>query len=128
MTINAQGSANSEDVDGNKGLDLRGGRSQVDIPHPERYGHRDASVLTGRIAALAFEVSEGGLFRSFDQSGPGKCRLHAHVMSGEIFFAEATKNWTFCADRFLILDGICLGMRLSLFQSSFLVESKIRHE
>lgn len=73
-----------EDVEGDKNLEVRAGRIQVDVPHPEQYGHRDASVLTGSIAASAFEVSKGGLFRSFDQGGPGKYRLHTHVMSGEI--------------------------------------------
>jgi hypothetical protein len=73
-----------EDVEGDKNLEVRAGRIQADIPHPEQYGHRDASVLTGSIAATAFEVSKGGLFRSFEQSGPGKYRLHAHVMTGEI--------------------------------------------
>ena len=73
-----------EDVEGDKNLELRAGRIQVDVPHPEQYGHRDASVLTGSIAASAFQVSKGGLFRSFDQGGPGKYRLHTHVMSGEI--------------------------------------------
>jgi hypothetical protein len=73
-----------EDVEGDKNLEVRAGRIQADIPHPEQYGHRDASVLTGSIAATAFEVSKGGLFRSFEQRGPGKYRLHAHVMSGEI--------------------------------------------
>src|SRR5438270_2341378 len=60
-----------EDVEGDKNLEVRAGRIQADIPHPEQYGHRDASVLTGSIAATAFEVSKGGLFRSFEQSGPG---------------------------------------------------------
>jgi hypothetical protein len=73
-----------EDVEGDKNLEVRAGRIQADIPHPEQYGHRDASVLTGSIAASAFEVSKGGLFRSFEQRGPGKYRLHAHVMTGEI--------------------------------------------
>jgi hypothetical protein len=73
-----------EDVEGDKNLEVRAGRIQADIPHPEQYGHRDASVLTGSIAASAFDVSKGGLFRSFEQRGPGKYRLHAHVMTGEI--------------------------------------------
>jgi hypothetical protein len=73
-----------EDVEGDKNLEVRAGRIQADIPHPEQYGHRDASVLTGSIAASAFDVSKGGLFRSFEQTGPGKYRLHAHVMTGEI--------------------------------------------
>ncbi|MFZ1138482.1 MAG: hypothetical protein WAN76_04855, partial [Candidatus Sulfotelmatobacter sp.] len=54
------------------------------IPHPELYGNRDASVTTGSIESSAFDVSKGGLLRSFEQQGPGKYRLHAHVMTGEI--------------------------------------------
>jgi hypothetical protein len=73
-----------EDVEGDKDLEVRAGRLQADVPHPEQYGHRDASVLTGSINASAFDISKGGLFRSFEQGGPGKYRLHAHVMTGEI--------------------------------------------
>jgi hypothetical protein len=73
-----------EDVEGDKDLEVRAGRIQIDVPHPEQYGHRDASVMTGSIEASAFDVSKGGLFRSFEQKGPGKYRLHAHLMTGEI--------------------------------------------
>jgi len=73
-----------DDIEGDKNLELRAGRLRVDIPHPEQYGHRDASVLTGAIDASAFGVSKGGLFRSFEQSGSGEYRLHAHVTSGQI--------------------------------------------
>ncbi len=71
-------------VEGDKNLEVLAGTIQVDIPHPELYGHRDASVMTGSIEASAFDVSKGGLFRSFEQHGPGKYHLHAHVMTGEI--------------------------------------------
>jgi hypothetical protein len=73
-----------ESVEGDKNLEVLAGRLQVDVPHPEQYGHRDASVTTGSIAASAFEVNKGGMFRSFEQHGPGKYRLHAHVITGEI--------------------------------------------
>lgn len=73
-----------EDVEGDKNLEALAGRIQVDIPHPELYGHRDASVTTGSIESSAFDVSKGGLFRSFEQHTPGKYRLHAHVTTGEI--------------------------------------------
>jgi len=73
-----------ENVEGDKDLEVRAGRIQTDVPHPEQYGHRDAAVLTGSIKASAFGVSKGGLFRSFEQKGPGKYRLHASVMTGEI--------------------------------------------
>jgi hypothetical protein len=71
-------------VEGDKNLEVLAGRIQVDIPQPELYGHRDASVMTGSIEASAFGVSKGGLFRSFEQHGSGKYHLHAHVMTGEI--------------------------------------------
>ncbi len=73
-----------ESVDGDKNVEVRAGRIQIDIPHPELYGHRDASIMTGSIESSAFDVSKGGLFRSFEQQGPGKYRLHAHLMTGEI--------------------------------------------
>jgi hypothetical protein len=73
-----------EDVEGDKNVQVLAGRIQIDVPHPEVYGHRDASVTTGSIEASAFDVSKGGLFRSFEQRGPGKYRLHAHVITGEI--------------------------------------------
>ena len=78
------GELDVEDVEGDKNLEVRAGRIQIDIPDPERYGYRDASVMTGSIESSAFHVSKGGLFRSFEQRGPGKYRLHAHVMAGEI--------------------------------------------
>jgi hypothetical protein len=73
-----------ENVEGDKNVEVHAGRIQIDIPHPELYGHRDASVMTGSIDAPAFGVFKGGLFRSFEQQGPGKYRLHAHVITGEI--------------------------------------------
>ena len=71
-------------VEGDKNLEIRAGQLEVAVPDPEQYGHRDAGVLTGSIEASAFHVSKGGLFRSFEQAGSGKYRLHAHVMTGEI--------------------------------------------
>jgi hypothetical protein len=78
------GELDVEGVDGDKNLEVLSGRIQIDIPRPELYGHRDARVLAGSIEAPAFDVSTGGLFRSFEQHGPGKYRLHARVLTGEI--------------------------------------------
>jgi len=73
-----------EDVEGDKNVEALAGEIEIEIPHPEMYGHRDASVMMGSVEAPAFEVSKGGLFRSFSQLGPGKYRLHAHVFTGEV--------------------------------------------
>ncbi len=78
------GELNVGNVEGDKDLELRAGSLQVAIPHPQEYGHRDASVTTGSIRASAFDVAKDGLFRSFSQLGPGKYRLHARVIAGEI--------------------------------------------
>jgi len=78
------GALDVEAVEGDKNLELRAGSLQVEIPHPEEYGHRDASVTRGGLEASAFDVSKGGMFRSFEQQGPGKYRLHAHVLTGDI--------------------------------------------
>jgi hypothetical protein len=71
-------------LEGDKDLELNAGRVEVDIPRPQDYGSRDASVTTGSIQASAFEVFKGGLFRSFHQQGPGRYRLRVHVIAGEI--------------------------------------------
>jgi hypothetical protein len=78
------GELNVGNIEGDKNLEIRAGQMSVEIPRPQEYGQRDASVLTGAIESSAFEISKGGLFRSFHQQGPGKYRLHAHVMAGEI--------------------------------------------
>lgn len=75
-------------VEGDKDLEMRAGELRVEVPSPESYGHRDASVLSGSIEASAFHVSKGGLLRSFEQEGGGKYRLHAHLMAGEIQLKE----------------------------------------
>jgi hypothetical protein len=78
------GELHVQPVEGSKDVELRAGELIIEVPNPEQYGHRDASVWAGSVEAAAFDVSKGGLFRSFDQQGPGRYRLHAHVLSGEI--------------------------------------------
>ena len=73
-------------VEGDKDVEVGAGRIEIRVPNPQLYGRRDASVRAGSIEAAAFDISKGGLFRSFDQKGPGKYRLHAHVATGEIDF------------------------------------------
>jgi hypothetical protein len=73
-----------EAIEGDKNLEVWAGEIDVEIPHPEEYGHHDASVTMGGLDASAFEVSKGGMFRSFEQQGPGKYRFHARVVTGSI--------------------------------------------
>lgn len=78
------GELNLSDVMGDKDVVLHFGRLNMDVGSPAKYGHVEASVNSGAIQADAFNVSKGGLFRSFDQNGPGKFRIHAHVGAGEV--------------------------------------------
>ena len=71
-------------IEGDKDVEVSAGRIEIKVPRPDEYGHRDASVHAGSIEASAFNISKGGLFRSFTQKGAGKYRLHAHVATGEI--------------------------------------------
>jgi hypothetical protein len=76
-------------IEGDKDIELNAGSLVVDIPKPQDYGVREASVTTGSISAPAFEENRDGLFRSFRQHGPGKYRLHVHVLAGEITLRAA---------------------------------------
>ena len=78
------GQLDVRDVTGDKNLELSFGQLNVAVGQAQQYAHVDASVNSGQINAVAFHVEKGGLFRSFDQSGPGKYRLHAHVGAGQI--------------------------------------------
>jgi len=78
------GQLDVQDITGDKDVELHLGQLNLDVGKPEQYGHVDASVNSGQLEAGAFNVSKGGLFRSFDQTGPGKYRLHAHVGAGQV--------------------------------------------
>jgi hypothetical protein len=71
-------------IAGDKDVELVFGQMSLDVGKREDYGHVDASVNSGAINASAFDVNKGGLFRSFDTTGPGKYKLHAHVGAGEV--------------------------------------------
>ena len=78
------GQLDVNDVIGDKDVELTFGQLNLDIGKSDDYGRVDASVNSGQINAVAFHVEKGGLFRSFDQHGPGKYRLHAHVGAGQV--------------------------------------------
>jgi hypothetical protein len=78
------GELNMSDVTGHKDVVLHFGQLNMDMGRPEDYGHVEASVNSGELNAAAFHTEKGGLFRSFEKSGPGKYRLHAHVGAGEL--------------------------------------------
>lgn len=78
------GQLDVRDVTGDKDVELSFGQLDLDVGKTEQYAHVDASVNSGQIEASVFDVSKGGLFRSFEQRGPGKYWLHAHVGAGQV--------------------------------------------
>lgn len=78
------GQLDVNNVTGDKDIELSFGQLNVDVGKTGEYARVDASVNSGEINASAFDVEKGGLFRSFNQSGPGKYRLHAHVGAGQV--------------------------------------------
>lgn len=73
-----------EDVAGNKDIESSAGELDIDVGRAEDYRRVDASVWAGEIHASPFRAIKGGLFRSFDWTGPGPYRLHAKLKAGEI--------------------------------------------
>jgi len=71
-------------VAGDKDVQLHAGELIVGVGNPSDYSHVDASVNSGGIEAAPFGEDHGGLFRSFEKSGNGKYRLHAHVGAGDL--------------------------------------------
>ena len=78
------GELNVEDVTGDKNVVLHFGQLTMDVGKPDSYARVDASVNSGDLEASAFNVSKGGLFRSFDRRGPGTYRVYAHVGAGQL--------------------------------------------
>jgi hypothetical protein len=78
------GELNVGGVHGDKDVQLHFGHLAMEIGKPGDCARVAASVNSGDLEALSFGVSKGGLFRSFEQTGPGKYRVYAHVGAGQL--------------------------------------------
>ncbi|HUE43476.1 MAG TPA: hypothetical protein VMP12_07910 [Candidatus Sulfotelmatobacter sp.] len=78
------GDLNIEGVSGDKDVEMHAGDLNIEVGNPADYGHVDASVGAGDLSAGPFGESKDGLFRSFEKSGTGRYRLHAHVGAGDL--------------------------------------------
>lgn len=79
-------------IHGSKDIESHAGNIEINIGRPEDYGHVDASVNAGDLDAEAFQVSKGGLFRSFHKLGPGQNRLHVHVGAGDLVLTSSAAS------------------------------------
>jgi len=78
------GDLNIEGVSGDKDVEMHAGDLNIEVGNPADYAHVDASVGAGDISAGPFGENRDGLFRSFEKSGPGRYRLHAHIGAGDL--------------------------------------------
>jgi hypothetical protein len=74
-----------EGIRGNKDVELRAGDLRIDVGRAEDYNKVDAGLWAGDLKASAFQIYKEGLFRSFDWSGSGPYRLHAHLLAGDLY-------------------------------------------
>jgi len=71
-------------IKGDKDIEANAGNLNISVGSSSDWGDVDASVTAGDLNAPAFQEARGGLFRSFKWKGPGKYRLHAHLMAGDV--------------------------------------------
>ena len=78
------GDLNIEGISGDKDVEMHAGDLNIEVGNPADYGHVDASVGAGDLNASPFGETKDGLFRSFEKTGTGHYRLHAHVGAGDL--------------------------------------------
>jgi len=78
------GDLSVEGASGDKDVELHFGDLTIAVGNAADYSNVDASVMSGGLEAAPFGESHGGLFRSFEKSGSGKYKLHAHVGAGDL--------------------------------------------
>ena len=71
-------------IEGNKRLESWAGDVSIDVGRPEQYRSVEASVRAGDLSARPFNVSKGGLFRSFTWSGNGPYSLRVKLVAGDM--------------------------------------------
>jgi len=71
-------------IKGDKDIEANAGNLNISVGSSSDWSDVDASVTAGDLHAPAFKAATGGLFRSLKWKGPGKYRLHVHLMAGDV--------------------------------------------
>jgi hypothetical protein len=71
-------------IEGSKDISMWAGEVSIEVGDPARYRRVDATVRFGEIGARPFNVSKGGIFRSFHWTGNGEYVLRARLFAGEL--------------------------------------------
>ncbi len=81
-----------EGIEGNKNVSLLAGDLNIDVGRTSDYKTLDASVKVGDLNARAFNVSKGGLWRSFTWQGPGRYALYVSLLAGDLTLSSASSK------------------------------------
>jgi hypothetical protein len=71
-------------IEGSKRVESWAGDLSIEVGRPEQYRSVEASVRAGDLSARPFNVSKGGLFRSFTWSGTGPYSLRVKLVAGDV--------------------------------------------
>ena len=71
-------------IEGSKDISMWAGEVSIEVGDTARYRRVDASVRFGEIGAQPFNVTKGGIFRSFHWNGSGEYVLRARLFAGEV--------------------------------------------
>lgn len=78
------GDLNVRGIRGSKDISSWAGDVNIEVGRRDDYGKVHASVTAGDLTAKPFEVTKGGLFRSFSWQGPGRLTLDARLTAGDL--------------------------------------------
>lgn len=71
-------------IEGNKRIESWAGDLSIEVGRPEQYRSVEASVRAGDLSARPFNVTKGGLFRSFTRTGTGPYSLRVKLVAGDL--------------------------------------------
>jgi hypothetical protein len=71
-------------IEGNKRVESWAGDVSIEVGRPEQYRTVNASVRAGDLNARPFNVSKGGLLRSFSWTGQGNYSLAVKLFAGDL--------------------------------------------
>src|SRR5207244_183781 len=71
-------------IEGNKRVESWAGDMSIDVGRPDQYRDVDVSVRAGDLNAQPFNISKGGLLRSFHWTGKGPYTLAAKLFAGDL--------------------------------------------
>jgi len=78
------GELSIREITGSKNVSVWAGEISIEVGDSAKYRRVDAAVKFGEIDARPFNITKGGIFRSFKWDGQGGYNLRARLFAGEL--------------------------------------------